>query len=174
MEDKIYKSIYDMAEDMCDLAADDCYVVAALFYEDAADLLKALISIDCENEIDIASITLEKPEYNLYNKEYYVSLTLECDKIFVTVEPAYIDGVYLLSDCDVLLIDGDASSRIILRHENSECYQVAIVEDEMDDYGFTCDHDCENCEYYGEDYDDDGGYMEPSPFAIERVISLFW
>lgn len=84
---------------------------AILFYEEAANLIKALLQFDTVNISDGCGIHIESPIYDWYEKEFIVSLsddgTLGCEK-------AYRDGnekkqgKYISGFDDFLIVDIDS------------------------------------------------------------------
>lgn len=138
----------ELADYMIDHIEDKHYIVAVLFYEQARDLMKDLLAyadVDCE------SIEISPEYYNGYADEYYVTLTNE---YVLFVEPAKSENTYLCTDAKLLLIDGDANSRIIDRNEGSECVEIAFTyfdEDEDDDCCYKCCRDCSDCDCNSDD-----------------------
>ena len=118
----------ELAAVMC-LASDDgeCYVAAAL-YEDAADLLKELLSIDGTN---IDFIELEPYEFSHYDKEFYIAVLP--DTRAICCEKAYVDGAYSYTDADILLVQEDVSSKLI-QNIDDEHYLIYNTgyEDDLD------------------------------------------
>ena len=120
----------ELAAVMC-LASDDgeCYVAAAL-YEDAAELLQELLSIDGTN---IDFIELEPYEYSHYDREFYIAVLPETRTI--CCEKAYHDGVYSYTDADLLLVQEDVSSKLIQNIDDEDylIYNIGYDEEEFDE-----------------------------------------
>lgn len=127
MIERKLRGIGELAEDMLYLADEGAYVVAALFYDEAAELLRELMIVPM---IDIHDIILETAAGSGYTKEYYIELTGDYD---LTVEPAFVNGRYLETDCDAMFIDGDANSRIIADLPEDVCIEVDFDGDDCDD-----------------------------------------
>lgn len=178
MKKKEYKDIDYLAEDMYSLAYNqEKYVVAVLFYDDAAALVKELLCID---EVEAADIDLEMPECSYYEDEYYVALT---DDLQLSVEPAYQDGKYLDPECDVMFIDEEADEHIYADLENTSCILITITYDspfDVEHVGIDyCRDDegdeCENNEYEpfeGEKLVDDGEKKIHIVVSDETLISM--
>ena len=116
--------IYGIATD------EEAVVTAVLFYDCAQELLKWLLQYD---GVEIGHIDFEHEDYG-YSKEYYI--TLDSDLI-LDIEPAHKEK-YLPIDTDVLLLDGDASSKLSTINGNCLQFELVIADDD------ECD--CENCE----------------------------
>jgi len=135
--------IYELADIIYDQAADGNWVYATLFYDDATELMRALldyedVSVQC---IDIADDTIDG-----YNKEYHVALD---PNLSLAVEHAWQDknewneAGYLYFEADVLYIDGSANYAVVKRQGNPECdvYELEIedsieFDDESDESDF--------------------------------------
>lgn len=140
--DRLYvKDIRDLAQYMVHSVEHNCYVVATLFFEGAKELMRELLT---EYELEIGFIDLTNFEYSGYEGEYYVSIT---DDGVLSVERAWSDGMYLLTDADLILIDGDASNAIVERNKGSEFVEICFGEDEFyeDDSEDECCCDCCGC-----------------------------
>lgn len=96
------------------------YIVATVFYDDAIELIKHILKDD---DIKISILDISPPDFNGYNREYYVSISEDHD---FAVEPAYLEGRYLNTMADVMLIDGDARYNIVKKNINSECIELTI------------------------------------------------
>ena len=163
MKKKTFKDIGALAENMYELAVEEHkYVVAALFYDDAAELLKELL---CIEDIEAGDIDLERWDMNHYGDEYYVSLT---DDLQVAVEPALNeDGRYLGTECDILYVDRDADSGIIQDLEGTDCYMVNIGLYKDDDCDSEDDVEDEDESAFGDAMFDD--FMDALRHADEEV-----
>ena len=96
------------------------YIVATVFYDDAIELIKHILKDD---DIKISILDISPPDFNGYNREYYVSISEDHD---FAVEPAYLEGRYLNTMADAMLIDGDARYNIVKKNINSECIELTI------------------------------------------------
>lgn len=134
MERLKFDNIYDLSAFMFQMACDeDVTITAVLFYDKAQELLRCLLDYD---EVDIGHINFAHEDYG-YDREYYITLdsTLTLD-----VEPVKYNDRYKNIDTDVLLLDGDASSKIITINEDSSKFELVFEKEDED-----C-NDCENCE----------------------------
>lgn len=131
-----------VAEEMISVAEDGGIACGVFFYEEAVELMTALM---CFIGVEAEDIRITQPSFNRYNKEYYVTI----DQDFrVCVEPAWSDkneyheAGYLTAGADVVYIDGEAKSNII------SCFDgdPEIIEVELSD---QCPCQCEHC---GGDY----------------------
>ena len=131
--DRLYFDDYiDMAEYMYDEATDDIYIVAVLYYEDAIQLLRELLSFD---DVEISALDIEPSFYNGYDREYYVSLD---EYKTLSVEPAYVNDNYLNTDADVLLLGGDVHANAMAGTPVENCYEILVDED--------CECECADCQ----------------------------
>ena len=108
-------------------------VTTVLFYDRAQELLKWLLQYE---GVEIGHIDFRHEDYG-YSKEYYI--TLDSDLI-LDIEPAHDETYYLPIDTDVLLLDGDVSSKLSIINE--DCLQFELVIDGNNER----DSDCDNCE----------------------------
>lgn len=127
----------DLSEYMVDKALDGVYTVAVLFYEDAIKLAKELMLFE---DISVVSLEISPSDWNDYDKEYIVSLNGELN---MAVEPAYVDGRYLDAEADLTLIDGEASSAIIMDLPREICREIYIGKKE-DEESEIADDSSEN------------------------------
>lgn len=123
MEQLTFNDVTELAEYMIDQVADKHFVTAALFFDDAKELMRSLLMYD---DIEIGTIEISDFEYSGYTDEYYVSLL---DDHTLSVEMAFKDNRYLATDAEVLLIDGDAKYEIVRRNDFSECFEIQIDDD---------------------------------------------
>ena len=165
----------DLAVCMCEMARDaNTIVYAVVFYDDAKRLLQMLGSIE---EVDFGNIELNNPQWNGYNKEYYVSVD---ENFEVNVEPAwhekneYHDAGYYRADNSIALIHSDANSKILEALKDCDCAEFEI------DADAECDGCCEECMLSDEDDEDSECdfadileyVMDNLPEIIERAITL--
>ena len=128
-----------LAEEMIGIVEDGKIACGVFFYEEAVELMEALI---CYIGVVARDIQISPPSFNRYNKEYYVMLNNEFG---VYVEPAWADkneyhsAGYLASGADVVFIDGEAKSNII------SCFDgdPEIIEVELND---QCPCQCGHCD----------------------------
>ena len=137
MNEKMFSDYDALADYMFECAYDGQYVVATLFYSDAKELLHELM---LNPDIEVMDVVLEHPSSNGYDKEYYLELNRD---LRLTVEPAFVDGRYLDTECDFMLIDGDASSVILRGVPYGAWYEIM--------FGIDCpeapeDDPCADCD----------------------------
>lgn len=153
MKKLYFENCFDLSEYMIDKAMDGFYTVATLFYEDASALIGELVT---DRNVSVHSIRLEPCDYDGYNKEYYVTISRDLE---LFVEPAFSNGIYLETDADLMLIDGNASSDILKRIEISKCREIYISDyEDIEDFDCgecccdcSCDCPCEEL-YYNKEY----------------------
>ena len=132
--DRLYFDDYiDMAEYMYDEASDDVYIVAVLYYNDAIQLLRELLSFD---DVEISALEIEPPFYNGYDREYFISID---EYKTLSVEPAYVGGRYLNTDADKLLLGGDVHANAMADSPIENCYEILVDED------CDCGCECSDC-----------------------------
>ena len=139
----------DLAECMFELVEETKDIVCAVvFYDDAKQLLKELGYIE---ETVFANINLEDPEWNGYNKEYYITIDKDYE---ISVEPAWHeksewrDACYFKMCDGIVLVHSDANSKILEAIKDCECYEFSIDDD------FECDGCCEECVVFDDDDED--------------------
>lgn len=140
MDTLYFLDYMELACYMVDNADDGKAVTAVLFYDDAKELLKELA---CYEETEIGSIDLHEPEWNGYDKEFYITLD---DNLTIWVEEAYHEieetgfkGYFRFGfENSIALIDGNASSLIVKAAEEND--YIAEIE-----IGENCDKDCNEC-----------------------------
>lgn len=147
MKRLVLGDISELAEYMVGKIAEEFNVTATLFYDDAVALTRELMSYD---DIEVGCLEIMTPEYNGYNKEYYV--TLSEDNV-LAVEPAWKDGRYLNAEPDLMLIDGDASHQIVADTPIGNCRElyIGIDEDDETDCCGECCCDCSSCDKKSDD-----------------------
>lgn len=124
MEHIAFAQIGDLAEYMINRVEDKEYIVAALFFDNAVELMRSLLLYD---EVRIGTIEISDIEYDGYTGEYYVSLM---DDYTLCVERALSDDKYLRTDAALLLLDGDVKYAIVEANDASECVEIAIGDDD--------------------------------------------
>ena len=139
MEKQIYVHDIDaLADIMQDAAYSGKVVYAALFYEEAIELMRCLL--DSIN-VDVDAINIAPGDVNGYYKEYYISLDPD---LILNIEPAWQgedscnENGYLWFDADMLFIDARASSSILIGQDSDNCYQLEFETEEC--------FDCIKCE----------------------------
>ena len=120
MKRDVFGTYEELSDYMIDKAQNGVYTVAVLFHDDAIELLRQFMRYD---DTEVSILDIEPVDLDGYDKEYYVSIA---DDMMISVEPAYSDGKYLSTDADLTLIDGDASSAIIVNLPDSKCREIYI------------------------------------------------
>ena len=120
MDRMIFNTYNELAEYILTKASDGYNITSTLFVGDAMELLRTLIQYE---EIDIGEINISQPEYNGYNKEYYISLS---NDMILNVQAAQVDNGYIFAEPDIMLIHGDASSSIIKTMNLDDCIEIYI------------------------------------------------
>lgn len=120
MDRMIFNTYNELAEYMFTKASDGYNITSTLFVGDAIELLRTLIQYE---EIDIGEINISQPEYNGYNKEYYISLS---NDMILNVQAAQVDNGYIFAEPDIMLIHGEASSSIIKTMNLDDCIEIYI------------------------------------------------
>lgn len=120
MDRMIFNTYNELAEYMFTKASDGYNITSTLFVGDAMELLRTLIQYE---EIDIGEINISQPEYNGYNKEYYISLS---NDMILNVQAAQVDNGYIFAEPDIMLIHGEASSSIIKTMNLDDCIEIYI------------------------------------------------
>lgn len=127
MEHIAFAQIGDLAEYMINRVEDKEYIVAALFFDDAVELMRSLLLYD---EVRIGTIEIADFEYDGYTDEYYVSLM---DDYTLCVERALSDEKYLRTDASLILLDGDVKYAIVEANDESECIEIVIGDDDCEE-----------------------------------------
>ena len=127
MERIAFAQIGDLAEYMINRVEDKEYIVAALFFDDAVELMRSLLLYD---GVQVGTIEVSNFEYDGYKDEYYVSLM---DDYTLCVERALSNEKYLGTDAALLLLDGDVKYAIVEANERSECIEIVIGEDDCEE-----------------------------------------
>lgn len=127
MERIAFAQIGDLAEYMINRVEDKEYIVAALFFDDAVELMRSLLLYE---GVQVGTIEISNFEYDGYTDEYYVSLM---DDYTLCVERALSNEKYLGTDAALLLLDGDVKYAIVEANERSECVEIVIGEDDCEE-----------------------------------------
>lgn len=126
-----FDNVADLAEYMINRVEDKEYIVAALFFDNAVELMRSLLLYD---EVRIGTIDIADFEYDGYTDEYYVSLM---DDYTLCVERALSDEKYLRTDSALLLLDGDVKYAIVEANDESDCIEIVIGEDDCEEPNYT-------------------------------------
>lgn len=131
MERLDFNGISDLGSFLYELSSNEASVTTAvLFYDEAQELLRKLLQYE---NVNIGHINFSHEDYG-YSKEYYI--TLDSD-LYLDIEPAYEDDGYSYIDTDVMLLDGDANSRIAIMNDNCLRFEIVFEDDyEHDIKGF--------------------------------------
>lgn len=136
MKELVFSNVSELSKYMMRRTNDSHRVVAVLFFDASADLVRKLLAHD---SVTIGLMELSDVCYGDYEKEYYVSLS---DDHVLSVEKAY-NGKYLCAEAELLLIDGDANSKIISSNSDSECIEINFRNEsccnDYESYCMTCD-----------------------------------
>lgn len=139
-----FENMNALAEFMVCGVADKEHIVAALFFDEAKALVKALLQYE---NIEITAIDINESEFDGYCDEYYVSI-LENRELFVS--KAMGDRGYLLTDADIMFISPNASYAIVIRNEDTEMIETYVGEDdggcEYTILESSCDEEEHQCE----------------------------
>lgn len=127
MERIAFAQIGDLAEYMINRVEDKEYIVTALFFDDAVELMRSLLLYD---GVRIGTIEIADSEYDGYTDEYYVSLM---DDYTLCVERALSDEKYLRTDASLILLDGDVKYAIVEANDESECIEIVIGDDDCEE-----------------------------------------
>lgn len=135
MKELKLNSCKELAKIMLDDANEGQVVVAALFFENASELVKEIIRQ--ADSIEIDGIEMASVDYSGYYKEYYVTVDkFEKTGLLLDVEPAwheeneYHKACYYDFEADKLFIESDACSKITKNVPGYNCYEVIISEDQ--------------------------------------------
>lgn len=120
MKNSKFNSYDDLSNYMMDMANDGFNIVTVTHYKEALLLLRKLLHFE---KLKVGIIDIAEPHYNNYDKEYYVSVS---EDMFVSVEPAYVNGKYLDSEADIALLHESASSSILKHLDCKNCYELNI------------------------------------------------
>lgn len=128
--DKIYSLHCDcagaLADEMYDLATEGNYVVAALHYDRAIEVMRELLGYE---DVEVSAFDIAPIEYDGYDKEFYVSLA---DDMVLTVKPACRGNKYVNACADLLFVDADASTDLICELPR-EKYAFVLWNDDTED-----------------------------------------
>ena len=139
MEIVKFKDLAELGDYIYSLATDESETVTAvMFREDTLKLFEILLE---HKNIDIGDIEIWNETD--YYEEYYISLT---DDLQLNIEPIHKHGEIHSAEADVVLFDGDVSSKIIAENPDSINLELEICDDDMeDDSDDSCRNCCEDC-----------------------------
>lgn len=125
-------------------------VTSVLFYDKAIVLIKELLQYE---DVLINLLLIEPSEYNSYEDEYFITLVENKKTGYkeLYVEAAKTESGYLITESDVLLVDEDASSGIVIKNSESECHEICVG----DEYDSIDDEDLDGVKLYSKNYDED-------------------
>lgn len=131
----------ELGEYIINLVDDNNCVSVVLFKNDIVNLLRWLMEYD---DIDVGHIDIKDEFVDDYDKEYYLTID---DDFSISIEPVYDEDTNEIIPCysDIVLFDGDVSSKIALENEDCEQIEISIAEDNEDDTCGDCCYDCCNC-----------------------------
>ena len=131
----------ELGEYIIDLVDDNNCVSVVLFKNDIVNLLRWLMEYD---DIDVGHIDIKDEFVDDYDKEYYLTID---DGFSISIEPVYDEDTNEIIPCysDIVLFDGDVSSKIALENEDCEQIEISIAEDDEDNACGDCCYDCCNC-----------------------------
>lgn len=132
----LFDDFANMGNHIYEIADSGKTAAAALFLEDATDLMKWLLEY---NDVFVKTINIE--EYDAW--EYYVILD---SNMGLSVLPAYTtEGIVIPHDeVDVMLFDKDAAPELYMCNN---CLQYRIEYNPEDDICGDCCEDCMNCSH---------------------------
>lgn len=140
METIYFTDYAELGEYLYSLAAEYKTASVVLFKKDIIGLLRWLMEYD---EIELGHIEIKDEFVDSYSKEYYLTID---DDLSIAIEPVYDEDTDTILPCysDIILFDGNVSSKIAIENEN--CIQVEIsISDEDEDLCGDCCCDCGNC-----------------------------
>lgn len=120
MDKYTFENHGDLSGYMADMAQDGYSTIAVLFYDDAIKLMRELMYYE---DISVDAIDIQPYPHKGYDREYYVTLA---DDLVLSVEPAYYDDRYLMTDADIILVSGKAHSSILKVLDNKKCRELEI------------------------------------------------
>lgn len=133
MDTKCFISCEDLANYMFEKSYEGAYIVSALFYEDAIELMQELLYFE---SVQATQIEIHFEEVKGYGKEFYVSL---CPDGSLCVEPACPFGRYLDPEADIFLVDHNANKEIISSTDSYKCKEIYVGECKCCAY---CEKEC--------------------------------
>ena len=140
MDKILFVDYADLADYMIDHAKEGKMVYAVLFYDEAKELTKQLLT---HPETKIRNLTLHEADYDNYDKEYYVVLDSDME---VDVSEAHHgdlqyhkEGYYFFGDesC-IALLSEDADYRVIKAGDGCS-YMAEITIGDLEDFDFNED-----------------------------------
>ena len=125
MTRKIFNTYKELANQMIENSSDGKVSYAILFYDEAIELTKSIISL-CP-DIKCGGIDISPEEYKGYYLEYFVSLS---EDMVLDVEAAWHEknqwhpAGYLGFDADIVYITPNANMDVIKNIEKHKCYEI--------------------------------------------------
>ncbi len=125
---KNYKEFADkMIDEVENIDENYNFITAALFYEDARNVVAELLKND---KVKIDFIELASQEVDNYDHEYYISLDGEYN---LSVEKAwyekYREAGYYINSCEILFMEKSCDYEIITTSEDCCAYIVSFEEE---------------------------------------------
>lgn len=119
-------------------------------YDESVNIIREMILLG----FDVRSITIDDPDFNLYEDEYVVSLSsIDWDKE-LWCEPMKRKDGYVYSEAEYTYLLDTCSSKVI-PYCGDHYYEVRVSEiDETESEAKSDDSDCNNCKEIS--YDKDG------------------
>lgn len=104
-----FKNVSALAETMIE---DDtkCYRTAVLPFYNAIWLVRELMLYE---DVGVDYLDWYMPEYNDYEGHYYVTLD---DDNYLSIEPCYKNGKFIMCGGDIMYIDGEAEAEILRKN----------------------------------------------------------
>lgn len=175
MEKLQFLDIYDFAETLIATKLDNTDACVFCTYEQAKELLRAIMVVDMENEYDVHSIELEHEELDGYDKEYYFDLTSDCT-LWISKAYSNIHKKYLYTSCDDLF-DLVGNSSGLKEIDYKQRYNVEIIESNEESASNENELEFEDCGYCFLDTqesknEDDSGYQYGFTFSCSGDNSV--
>ena len=119
-----FKNVSELAETMIE---DDtkCYRTAVLPFYNAIWLVRELMLYE---DVGVDYLDWYMPEYNDYDGHYYVTLD---DDNYLSIEPCYKNGKFIMCGGDIMYIDGDAEAEILRKNADQfeEMYEICFTDE---------------------------------------------
>ena len=147
IENLEFKSISELAEVMFE--GDEGNRVAVLPYYKAIRLVRELLLYE---NVGVEYLDWNMPEYNNYDGCYYIALDNED---YLSIEPCYRDGHFILCGGDIMYIDGEAEYEIM--HKNADEFDEMYEACFADEYGDEPEYDDNLYNLEDDDEDADSG-----------------
>lgn len=119
-----FKNVSALAETMIE---DDtkCYRTAVLPFYNAIWLVRELMLYE---DVGVDYLDWYMPEYNDYEGHYYVTLD---DDNYLSIEPCYKNGKFIMCGGDIMYIDGEAEAEILRKNADQfdEMYEICFTDE---------------------------------------------